>query len=71
MPPSRISRRRRSRGGWWSSDVAVPRPLFDVAFPRGNTSVAVSKGGFLIPTLPQRANIPISVVFNWTGMLNK
>jgi eukaryotic-like serine/threonine-protein kinase len=52
--------------------AGAPKSLFEVRFPRGNTNFAVTKDGrFLIPALVQESDIPVTVVFNWTGLLSK
>jgi Tol biopolymer transport system component len=54
-------------------EAAVPKPLFDVRFPGGNSWFAVSKDGrFLIPvSTEQSASAPMTVVVNWQAGLKK
>ena len=54
-------------------EAGVPKPLFDVRFPGGNTWFDVGKDGrFLIPVLAEQAAAPpMTVVANWQAGLKK
>ena len=54
-------------------EAGVPKPLFDMRFPADATWYDVSKDGrFLVPTqIEQAADVPMTVVVNWTAGLKK
>jgi dipeptidyl aminopeptidase/acylaminoacyl peptidase len=54
-------------------EAGVPKPLFDTRLANDNASFDVGKDGrFLIPVpIEQAANVPMTVVVNWTAELKK